>query len=88
MRSCDGNQNRWAIILAGGEEKRLAFLSRSIAGDAAPKQFCSVIGDSSLIEQTRRRVSLSVAHEHNLMVVLVRMSVTDRCLEICASKIS
>lgn len=69
MRSYDGNQNRWAIILAGGEGKRLASLTRRIAGDARPKQFCSVIGDTSLIEQTRRRVALSVADDHNLIVV-------------------
>jgi mannose-1-phosphate guanylyltransferase len=63
------DQRRWAIILAGGEGKRLSSLTRRIAGDARPKQFCSVIGNTSLIEQTRRRVSLSVADDHILVVV-------------------
>ena len=69
MRSYDEHQKRWAIILAGGEGKRLSSLTRRIVGDARPKQFCSVIGDTSLIEQTRGRVSLSVAHDHTLIVV-------------------
>jgi mannose-1-phosphate guanylyltransferase len=69
MQSYNDNQNRWAIILAGGEGKRLSSLTRRIAGDARPKQFCSVIGDTSLIEQTRGRVSLSVADDHILAVL-------------------
>ncbi len=69
MRSYDKNQNHWAIILAGGEGKRLSSLTQRIAGDGRPKQFCSVIGDSSLVEQTRRRVSLSVADDHTLVVL-------------------
>jgi mannose-1-phosphate guanylyltransferase len=69
MQSYNENQNRWAIILAGGEGKRLSSLTRRIAGDARPKQFCSVIGDTSLIEQTRGRVSLSVADDHILAVL-------------------
>lgn len=69
MRSYDEHQKRWAIILAGGEGKRLSSLTRRIVGDARPKQFCSMIGDTSLIEQTRGRVSLSVAQDHTLIVV-------------------
>lgn len=63
------NRNHWAIILAGGDGKRLSSLTRRIAGDTRPKQFCPVIGDSSLIEQTRRRVSLSVADDHTLIAL-------------------
>lgn len=55
--------------MAGGEGKRLSSLTQRIAGDGRPKQFCAVIGDSSLIEQTRRRVYLSVADERILVVV-------------------
>jgi mannose-1-phosphate guanylyltransferase len=69
MRSDNETQKRWAIILAGGEGKRLSPLTRRITGDARPKQFCSVIGNSSLIEQTRSRVSLSIADDHILAVV-------------------
>jgi len=48
MQIHNEDQNRWAIILAGGKGKRLSSLTRRIAGDARPKQFCSVIGDTSL----------------------------------------
>ncbi|MGC1679413.1 MAG: sugar phosphate nucleotidyltransferase, partial [Candidatus Binataceae bacterium] len=69
MRSYNENRNLWAIILAGGEGKRLSPLTRRIADDSRPKQFRSVLGDSSLIEQTRHRVSLSVADDQVLIAV-------------------
>ncbi len=69
MQAYNENQNCWGVILAGGEGKRLSSLTQRRAGDARPKQFCPVIGDSSLIEQTRSRVSLSVAHDHTMIVV-------------------
>jgi mannose-1-phosphate guanylyltransferase len=69
VRTDNPDEERWAIILAGGEGKRLSSLTQQIAGDARPKQFCSIIGASSLIEQTRDRVSLAVAHERILTVV-------------------
>lgn len=69
MKSCDENQKRWAIILAGGEGKRLSSLTRRICGDATPKQFCPVIGNQSLFEQTRRRISLAIENDHTIAVV-------------------
>jgi len=53
-------RNRWAIILAGGDGTRLLSLTRAIAGDDRPKQFCPILGDETLLDQTRRRVSLAV----------------------------
>lgn len=55
--------NRAAIILAGGEGTRLRELTRKIAGFDVPKQFCPLLGEVPLLEQTRRRVSLSVPPE-------------------------
>ncbi len=69
MQSDNESQRRWAIILAGGEGERLSSLTQRIAGDGRPKQFCSVLGDSSLIEQTSRRVCLSVTDDQILVVV-------------------
>jgi mannose-1-phosphate guanylyltransferase len=60
---------RAAVILAGGEGSRLRELTRQIVGHPTPKQFCPVVGDVCLLEQTRRRVSLSVAPQHILTVV-------------------
>jgi mannose-1-phosphate guanylyltransferase len=64
-------QNRYAIILAGGDGTRLSEVTRRITGDAVPKQFCPVIGDTSLLEQTRLRVSL-VAGQNRILTVLNR----------------
>jgi mannose-1-phosphate guanylyltransferase len=48
---------RAAVILAGGDGSRLRPLSRLIAGDDRPKQFCPILGDETLLDRTRRRVS-------------------------------
>jgi mannose-1-phosphate guanylyltransferase len=52
---------RSAIVLAGGDGTRLRELTRQIAGDDRPKQFCPLVGDGTLIDETRRRVAFSVA---------------------------
>jgi mannose-1-phosphate guanylyltransferase len=44
-----------AIILAGGDGVRLRPLTRRLAGDDRPKQFCALLGGETLLEQTRRR---------------------------------
>ena len=46
----------WAVLLAGGDGVRLRDLTRRIAGDSRPKQFCRIIGEQSLFRQTRARL--------------------------------
>src|SRR5499433_2417365 len=60
---------RWAIILAGGDGARLQSMTRTITGDNRPKQFVPVIGGTTLLDQTRSRVALSVLPGRTLFVV-------------------
>jgi mannose-1-phosphate guanylyltransferase len=46
----------WAVLLAGGDGVRLRDLTRRIAGDSRPKQFCRIMGEQSLFRQTRTRL--------------------------------
>ena len=60
---------RRAIILAGGQGTRLRLLIKRILGHDAPKQFCRIVGDASMLERTRRRVALAIPPEQTLIVV-------------------
>ncbi len=61
--------HRWGVILAGGDGRRLLSLTRSICGDERPKQFCAVMNDETLLQQTQRWISRLLA-PHQLFVVL------------------
>lgn len=61
--------HEWAVILAGGDGSRLKSLTRRIAGDERPKQFCPVFGNRTLLEETQRRVALELWRERTLYVV-------------------
>jgi mannose-1-phosphate guanylyltransferase len=62
-------EHEWAVILAGGDGTRLKSLTRKIAGDERPKQFCRVLGGATLLEETRRRAVLEMAPERTVYVV-------------------
>ncbi len=64
-----GTEGRWGVILAGGEGSRLRSLTRRIAGDDRPKQCCPVLGDATLLDQTRARAGLAIPPERMLVVV-------------------
>lgn len=55
-KSNESASHLWAVLLAGGDGVRLRDLTRRIAGDTRPKQFCRIIGGESLFRQTRRRL--------------------------------
>jgi hypothetical protein len=49
--------DRLAIILAGGDGMRLRPLTRRIAGDERPKQFCRFVDGETLLDRTCTRVA-------------------------------
>ncbi len=65
----DPRRHEWAVILAGGDGTRLKSLTRKIAGDERPKQFCRVLGGATLLEETRSRALLEFAGERLVYVV-------------------
>lgn len=61
--------SRAAIILAGGDGRRLRPVTRRITGADLPKQFCPIIGDRTLLDDTRSRTSLMFPASRTLMVL-------------------
>jgi mannose-1-phosphate guanylyltransferase len=66
-------QRTWAIVLAAGDGTRLARLTTDASGHAVPKQFCSLNGGPSLLDEAldrarqiapRDRVCVIVAEQH------------------------
>jgi mannose-1-phosphate guanylyltransferase len=51
----------WTIVLGGGSGTRLSSLTNDTTGNAVPKQFCSIDGTRSLIEQTLTRAATESA---------------------------
>lgn len=48
----------WAIVLAAGEGSRLRSLTTTSGGVSVPKQFCSLAGGPSLLQETLRRAEI------------------------------
>ncbi len=69
MSHGEGEAERWAVILAGGEGSRLRPLIRKRTDCEIPTQFCSLPGATTLFEETRRRVALLIEPERTLVVV-------------------
>jgi mannose-1-phosphate guanylyltransferase len=59
----------WAVVLPGGDGTRLQSLTRKIAGDSRPKQFCSIFGGESLLAQTRARLESLFSIDRQMFVV-------------------
>ena len=59
----------WAVVLAGGEGARLRALTRLVAGDERPKQYCRLLGPHTLLAATGHRLGLTVNPDRILYVV-------------------
>jgi mannose-1-phosphate guanylyltransferase len=67
------SMNNWAIVLAAGAGARLSSLTKQSNGSIVPKQFCSLLGGRTLLEDAlaraegvvpRKRILVVVAEEH------------------------
>jgi mannose-1-phosphate guanylyltransferase len=61
--------DRVALLLAGGDGMRLRELTSEIAGTPIPKQYCRLLGGSSLLEAAISRVHLLYPRKHISIVV-------------------
>jgi mannose-1-phosphate guanylyltransferase len=59
----------WAVILAGGDGKRLSALTTTADGNCLPKQYCSLNGGPSLLELAVKRAARMVPIERIAVVV-------------------
>lgn len=59
----------WALVLAGGEGKRLRALTTEPCGTSVPKQYCSLRGERSLIEEAIDRGAALVDTERICAIV-------------------
>lgn len=60
---------RWALILAAGEGSRLRALTTQPCGTPVPKQYCSLSGGPSLVEDALARARTQVAAERVCAIV-------------------
>ncbi len=61
--------NTWAVVLAAGDGTRLATLTTDSAGNAVPKQFCSLSGGKSLLQEAVLRANRVVPAERVCVLV-------------------
>jgi mannose-1-phosphate guanylyltransferase len=61
--------HKWALVLAAGEGSRLRALTTQPCGTPVPKQYCSLHGGQSLLEDAIRRAQSQVAPERVCAIV-------------------
>jgi mannose-1-phosphate guanylyltransferase len=65
----NGIGSNWAVVLAAGEGTRLAALTRDAAGTAVPKQFCSLNGGHTLVQEALARARRIVPLDRTCAIV-------------------
>ena len=61
--------NVWALVLAGGDGTRLASVTRDDRGLCIPKQFCSLTGGPTLLDDALRRAACIAPRGRTCIVV-------------------
>jgi len=61
--------NRWVLVLAAGSGTRLSSLTADSTGASVPKQFCSLNGGASLLDEALARAAAIAAPEQTIVVV-------------------
>jgi mannose-1-phosphate guanylyltransferase len=61
--------NLWAVVLAAGEGRRLATVTRFLYGREIPKQFAALNGERTLLQQTMERLAPLVPAARTVVVV-------------------
>jgi mannose-1-phosphate guanylyltransferase len=62
-------QHQWAIVLAGGEGKRLASFGMGASGCSIPKQYRTLAGDKSMLQWTVERARALVPVDRIVCIV-------------------
>ena len=63
------SENTWAVVLAAGDGTRLSALTINSRGEFIPKQYCSLDGQGSLLQQALERARRVAAPERVCVIV-------------------
>lgn len=64
-----GRRRRWAIVLSGGEGRRMQPLINDWLGENRPKQYCTFVGSRSMLQHTIDR-ACSVVSPGNVLTII------------------
>ncbi|MBI3078626.1 MAG: NTP transferase domain-containing protein [Deltaproteobacteria bacterium] len=66
--SARARRQLWAVVLAGGEGRRLRPLIRRVLGDERPKQYAALVGSRSMLRHTVDRVAPVIPRDRTVVV--------------------
>jgi mannose-1-phosphate guanylyltransferase len=72
----------WTIVLAGGQGKRLARLTRAVYGHDVPKQFAALDSDLTFLQNTMMRSTRLVPAARSIVVV------AEECCELAGKQLA
>src|SRR5512135_779629 len=68
-REANHRPGRWAVVLAGGDGKRMRPLIHNWLSEDRPKQFCAFVGSRSMFQHTVDRARRVVPEEHIVTII-------------------